>query len=127
MSGAVAALVTHWGRREGGAELWARVSWLAVSAPLWLLAQDQDAGQRKEASLKEGEWGARLVGGFRVLRNPEAGSLFLPCPAWLPVCRADFLVLDTGRSHLKVAALLFVGVGGTSHSGCLSGGQEVSP
>lgn len=94
MSGAVAASVTHWGRREGGAELWARVSWLAASAPLWLLAQDQDAGQSKGAPLKEGERGARLVGGFRALRNPEAGSLFLPCPAWLPVCRAGFSVLD---------------------------------
>ena len=38
MSGAVAAPVTHWGRREGGAELWARVSWLGFPpfAGCWL-------------------------------------------------------------------------------------------
>lgn len=33
---AVVASVTHWGRREGGAEMWARVSWLSGFAGCWL-------------------------------------------------------------------------------------------
>lgn len=56
MSEAVAAAVTHWGKREGGAEMWARVSWPALCSPAWLrLAQQQDAGQRKGALHKEEE------------------------------------------------------------------------
>lgn len=74
---------------------------LARVPPLrWLLAQDQDAGQRKGALLEEEERGARVVGGFRGRRSPQAGSLFHPCPAWLPVCRAGFLGLAAGRRHL---------------------------
>lgn len=53
-------------------------------------------------------------------------AFFPPCAAWLPVCGAGFLVLG-GRGCLKVAALLSVGVRMTSHSGCLSGGEEVVP
>lgn len=36
MFGAVVATVTHWGRREGGAEMWARVSLLPPCARCWL-------------------------------------------------------------------------------------------
>lgn len=53
VSGAVEAAVTHWGRREGGAEMWVRTSWLARSPPRCLLAQHQDAGLREGALLKE--------------------------------------------------------------------------
>ena len=34
--GAVVAAVTHWGRREGGAKMWARVSSLSPLACCWL-------------------------------------------------------------------------------------------
>lgn len=36
MFGAVVAAVTHWGRSEGGAEMWARVSLLSPLACCWL-------------------------------------------------------------------------------------------
>lgn len=55
VSGAAAAAVTHWGRREGGAEMWARVSLLALRPPCRLLAQHQDARLKKGALLKEEE------------------------------------------------------------------------
>lgn len=86
------AAVTHRGSREGGAEMWARVSWLSPLTCCWLSTRMRGCEMGPRSG---GSWGARrsVLQGLEALRL--AGGP-LPTLPGARRARAGFSVLDVG-------------------------------
>lgn len=95
VSGAVAAAVTHWGRREGGAEMWARVSSGSLP-PLPAAGSAPGCEAEKRGPAQGGREGGQRTRWLRGAAEPLGGSLSLSLLVWLPPCLRGWLLSAGG-------------------------------